>query len=264
MAVIWRNKMRYKECEDGLLQALCMYKRWLQPETPTYCENTCQPGYKFCRYHQNGGCSLFQNTFFSFQENRFLSLTDHQPLEGDFKFRGEIIYRFDGMQWRRCCMLCEKQTKFGLYCIIHNPKRKFQCCRRGFSKLACKFIDMISKELNIDIRHAHFNEDGQVVNDEVQIPGTRYRVDGFHADTKMIIEFHGDRWHGNPRVYAPYQMDPIKKKTYRQLYKETMDRLQVLVNFGYNVYYIWEMDFKEYLKNPQGSLFLKLLKLCSS
>ena len=49
------------------------------------------------------------------------------------------------------------------------------------------------KRDNIYIQHA--------INDkEYLIEGTRYHADGFCKDTNTIYEFHGDYWHGNPKL----------------------------------------------------------------
>lgn len=40
-------------------------------------------------------------------------------------------------------------------------------------------------------------------------------------------------------------------ETYGQLYQETMNRIKLFIDNGYNVIYIWEEDFKKQLKEAK-------------
>jgi len=78
---------------------------------------------------------------------------------------------------------------------------------------------------------------------EYRIPGTKYKADGYHAETNTIYEFHGDFWHGNPEKYSESSVNPINKKTYGELYQNTLKRELEIRNLGYNLISIWENDF---------------------
>ena len=78
---------------------------------------------------------------------------------------------------------------------------------------------------------------------EYHIPKTRYRVDGFHPETKTIYEFYGDYWHGNPRLYSPYQHNIVVNRSFGTLYKLTLEREQTLSSLGYHVITMWEYDW---------------------
>lgn len=79
---------------------------------------------------------------------------------------------------------------------------------------------------------------------EYRIPGTRYVVDGFCAITNTVYEFHGDYWHGNPKVHDPAAINEVAKKTFGQLYEETMQREEVIKSLGYNIVTIWESEWE--------------------
>lgn len=71
-----------------------------------------------------------------------------------------------------------------------------------------------------------------------------YKVDGYDPKTNTIYEFLGDYWHGNPAVFKEEARHPLIKKTYGELYVNTMKRISTLIENGYKVNYIWEADYK--------------------
>ena len=73
------------------------------------------------------------------------------------------------------------------------------------------------------------------------------RVDGFDPLNNIIYEFYGDFWHGNPNQFNPNAINPILKKTYGELYSNTLKREEKLRDAGYTVISIWESDFKKLL-----------------
>jgi hypothetical protein len=89
---------------------------------------------------------------------------------------------------------------------------------------------------------------------EFIIPNTKLCVDGYNKKTNTIYEFHGDFWHGNPKVY---DLDKINRKlgvSFRELYDKTIMKMNTIHNMGYNVVYIWEYDWTKAIK------YVKLLQ----
>src|ERR1700722_1068457 len=78
----------------------------------------------------------------------------------------------------------------------------------------------------------------------IKINNKNIIVDAFDPATNTIYEFYGDYWHGNPEKFAPNDLNKINKKTYGELYKNTMDREKLIKNAGYNIVSVWEKDFK--------------------
>ena len=106
-----------------------------------------------------------------------------------------------------------------------------------------KAIDWISKEAN---RRKMKGVQHSLNGKEYRIPGTRFKVDGFHEPSNTIFEFHGSRWHGDPVVYKPSQKPhPYSNKTSRQLYNATVQREDLFVQLGYRVIVIWEHDYNK-------------------
>lgn len=88
---------------------------------------------------------------------------------------------------------------------------------------------------------------------------TIYIVDGYDPNTNTVLEFCGDYWHGNPLKYNQLMYDKRLKKTYGQLYKETIQRFYVLHCLGYKVMFVWESQWKKghmgrYYRGPGDNL----------
>ena len=88
-------------------------------------------------------------------------------------------------------------------------------------------------------------------NIKLKIGSKMIMPDGFIPHTNTIYEFYGDYWHGNPKKFIPTDMHPLIKKTYGDLFRDTMEREQLIKSAGYNLITIWESDFKkEYTNVP--------------
>lgn len=78
---------------------------------------------------------------------------------------------------------------------------------------------------------------------ERQYPIKNFIVDGYDPLTNTVYEFLGDFWHGNPKKYNPNDIHPMRKVPFGDLYKDTIKRLKTLENLGYNIIFIWELDY---------------------
>lgn len=68
-----------------------------------------------------------------------------------------------------------------------------------------------------------------------------YKVDACVGNT--VYEFHGDFWHGNPKVYNPNEINPKIKLTFQELYEKTLSKEQEIREAGYNLITMWEYDW---------------------
>jgi len=80
------------------------------------------------------------------------------------------------------------------------------------------------------------------------INGSRYRLDAYDPDTNTIYEFYGDYWHGNPEVFNFDEYNKNVKKTFGELYAQTLEREEKLKKDGFTIISIWENDWNK-LKN---------------
>ena len=155
--------------------------------------------------------------------------------------RISIINKYTGprnlriFKCNECCTKWKVKNK-----PYNNGLRCPNCSTKGFSVIATRWLEDISKQLNISIKHA---KNGG----EFRLPGTRYRVDGFNKKKRLVFEFYGDAYHGNPDVYKPRtKCHPFNKtKTAKQLYEATQQREKHIKALGYTVISVWEQDYRQ-------------------
>jgi hypothetical protein len=109
-------------------------------------------------------------------------------------------------------------------------------CSSGYSQGQIQWLDFIASFHSIHIRHAA--NDG-----EFTIPETRYRADGYCEETNTVYEYHGDYWHGNPKKFNKDDMNQSSKKTFGELYDQTLKRENEIRALGYNLVVMWESDW---------------------
>jgi hypothetical protein len=142
-----------------------------------------------------------------------------------------------------------RHTKIIIICKIHGEFEQdagthlqgancYKCSNNGYSKPSILWLDFLSKLYNINIQHAC--NDGEYV-----ITTTKYKADGFCKENNTIYEFHGDYWHGNPKVFNLDDFNEITKCTYKDLYDNTLIRENKIKDLGYNLVVIWENDWKK-------------------
>jgi hypothetical protein len=81
-----------------------------------------------------------------------------------------------------------------------------------------------------------------------------YFYDYVIPDKRKIIEFNGDYWHANPKLYESHWQHPVSKKYAREIWMEDAKKIDIAINKGYNLFVVWETDYK---KNPN-----EIIKQC--
>ena len=74
--------------------------------------------------------------------------------------------------------------------------------------------------------------------------GRRVVVDGYDPQTNTVYEFLGDYWHGNPDKFTRDEFNKRVKKTFGELYDATIHRQNEILENGYKLVTMWEMDWK--------------------
>lgn len=127
------------------------------------------------------------------------------------------------------CLVKDFFRGHGTYCK--------KCIKINFSRVSIEWLEKVMKETGIYIQHA-MNEG------EYKIPETSFRVDGYCKENNTVFEFYGDFWHGNPDIHDKKDINRLNKKTFGELYNDTLNREQILIENGYNVITIWEKDYR--------------------
>lgn len=146
------------------------------------------------------------------------------------------------------------KTKVKITCLVHHhsffqsPQHHLmyegcvKCCKMSYSKSAIQWLEFKAFQMGVEIQHAENTG-------EFRVPGTNFKADGFCHQTNTIFEYLGDFYHGNPRKFKEYDINPLNYKTYGELYQATMEREKAIVSLGYQVVSIWESDWKRAVKS---------------
>lgn len=147
------------------------------------------------------------------------------------------------------------RTKISIICPIHgkymqrpndhlNGHGCKQCAYENILKNTSSILETeFLNHLNIDIKHRQISING-------------YIVDGINKKDKIIYEFLGDYWHGNPNRYKLTDFNKSTNKTFETLYNDTFNRFNILKKYGYTIRYIWESDWNDYKNDTTENLKL--------
>ena len=132
-------------------------------------------------------------------------------------------------------------TKICILCPIHGAF--YQIPKSHLWGTGCsKCVSRISKPEMEFLNYVNIPD----TKENRQVCVSQRKVDDFCENT--IYEFLGDYWHGNPERFSSYEYNKSTKKTFGELYKETIKKFDKLKSFGYSIKYIWEWDWKNYKK----------------
>jgi G:T-mismatch repair DNA endonuclease (very short patch repair protein) len=94
------------------------------------------------------------------------------------------------------------------------------------------------------------------VDEKEKLNGKKYIIpDVCVPDLKLIIEYHGDIFHGNPDVYKSYQKpNPWSDLTAGEIRELDRIRQKVLEERGYKVIVIWENNWEFYRQETKHKL----------
>jgi G:T-mismatch repair DNA endonuclease (very short patch repair protein) len=115
-------------------------------------------------------------------------------------------------------------------------------CYARHSKPQIEYLNFMASLKKITIRHA---ENGG----EYKIPNTSYYADGYDDENNTIYEYHGDFWHGNPKIYNKMEINSVTKTEFGQLYENTMKREEEIKGHGFKVNVIWDSEWKSFKKS---------------
>ena len=73
-------------------------------------------------------------------------------------------------------------------------------------------------------------------------------ADGYDPVKLIVYEFNGDYFHGNPAKYSADVINRFTGKTMTEEFERTMRKKTKLIDAGYSVIDIWEMDWDQITK----------------
>lgn len=183
--------------------------------------------------HLSGrGCIKCSGKYSSYSTDEWIDMA--KELHGDEYDYSKTIYKNAN---EKIIIICKIHGDFEQIPRVHlRPTGCFRCNPKQFSKTQIKWLNFISILHNINIQHA-------TNGIEFIIPTTKYKADGYCKETNTIYEFHGDLWHGNPKIFNSNDTSFFGVK-FGELYQITLQREQRIRDFGYNLVVMWEDDWK--------------------
>lgn len=170
----------------------------------------------------------------------------------DFIFKAKKIHsnKYDYSKFKyvsaisKGIIICTKCDKYFVQSPDSHINSKSGCpnCIPKYSKSQIIWLELLSELNNIYIQHA-MNEE------EFKIPTTNFKADGYCKETNTIYEFHGDYWHGNPKIFDSDSMNKTCGVTHRELYEKTLKKEQIIKDLGYNLVVIWESEWNNINKS---------------
>jgi hypothetical protein len=154
------------------------------------------------------------------------------------------------------------REKITIRCMLHDyrfeqtPNKHLcgeegchKCQKRGCSKKQLAWISYLEETTEGGTIHHKMN------GGEFRIPGTRYHADGWRPDTHTVYEFHGTLWHGHPSHPDYIEDEPhpvISKKTWGQVYQNTLKKEQKIRELGFNLVVMWEHVWDYHAPKPKA------------
>lgn len=135
--------------------------------------------------------------------------------------------------------------------VIPNPdvaiRQKCRSCpqclldTRSYSPASLEWIKYAARTLRFQERAVRTAVNGG----EVFLTGIG-KVDGFHKRSGTVFEFHGDVYHGNPKLFSASDTPhPYKDVTAGELLASTRRKERAIRKAGYTLIVIWESDWKK-------------------
>lgn len=160
-----------------------------------------------------------------------VTITEEDYLTGCYKIHGDT-YSYEKTKYIGCydrvIITCKVHGDFLQRANVHSHGSGCPKCRHRISKPALAWLTSIGVPVI-----------------EQYLPDVKKYADGYDPQTKTVYLFHGDYWHGNPKVYDPEVLNTRTKLKFGDMYQQTLLTEQKYKDYGYNVVVKWEYDWKQ-------------------
>ena len=157
----------------------------------------------------------------------------------------EMISKIHNHSYNVVCKVCKNEFKFSTQRIYNNTNELCPYCNPN------KFYSNQEKQLLEYIKSFYKHE--IIENDRKQIKP--YELDIWIPDLKLAIEFNGDYWHCNPKIYDEH--DIILGKCVSEIWKKDEWKKDECINNNIKLITIWEYDWK--FRNDIVKRYLKII-----
>jgi hypothetical protein len=184
-------------------------------------------------YHHLNGSGCLQCGIQDKVKGAELFKQEARKIHGELYDYSQVVYMRNSSKVK---IVCKKHGEF-LQTPTNHLSRKQGCpkCVSIISKPETDFLDYLKIPNTKE-------------NRQVCVLGKR--VDGMVK--KQIYEFLGDYWHGNPNKFNSSDINGHTQKTFGELRENVWNKFKKLKSAGYDVKYIWESDWKKWLKSKNS------------
>lgn len=165
-------------------------------------------------------------------ENLYIDFVKKCKKKFGKKYKYEKV-NYKGM-FNDVIITCKKHGDFKIKPVnfYHKNRGCKKCINHTSSNKESKWLDYM--KISKENRNVYMN-----------FKNKTYCVDGINKEKKIIYEFYGDFFHGNPEVYKKNDINPLLKETYGSLYNKTKEKENIILSCGYSIIYIWENDYNK-------------------
>lgn len=124
----------------------------------------------------------------------------------------------------------------------------------GYSVISQELFDILNGKLNGEFKYATNGGEFRLNKDN----GGVWIYDFTDVNRKKIIEYQGDMYHGNPKIYeaSDYPHPFRKNKTAQEIWEKDKIKKEVAIKNGYDVLYIWDSEYRK-VSNERKELIIQ-------
>jgi hypothetical protein len=170
----------------------------------------------------------------------------------------ERIYGVDANSLYVYCLMQDMPTGAPRRVVRNSATQRYESAVARGSKTAHGWLEWEGRRRGICIRHEHNGG-------EVKVGDRLLPVDGFHAPTSTVFQFHGCFWHGHQcqeeasekRDTSVSEMRGVRAE---DLFVATLEKDDYIRSLGYKLVTVWECDWRaEVQSDPEKLRFLSIL-----
>jgi G:T-mismatch repair DNA endonuclease (very short patch repair protein) len=179
---------------------------------------------EYCNKQKDAGCSL---SYF---------VSNYGEVDG--------LLKYETLNKSKANSLENYMLKYGEDAGILKYEDYCNAVRSPYSKISQKLFDRIFDKIQLD---DVYYATKTIEFGKLDIKNGTYRKYDFVIPSlKFCIEFNGDLYHGNPRLYSENDIPKFKGNidtTAGDLWKRDKQKTELLESFGYDIRVVWEWDY---------------------
>jgi hypothetical protein len=230
-----------KKCDGDVEKAKVLYKER---------QDRGSLGYYIKKYGKEGGSKKYIK----------VGKAKSQTLENAIRIHGEVKgkEKFE----RYTANIKSKRTssyyikKYGEEYYQNLLIRRKNTYKGGYSNIGLEFCESVKKEIDSKYTKVYYGDFEYVFFVGGIGEFKLISPDLYIKELNLVIEFYGDFWHRNPKVYISKEDENC-----RLVWKKDEKRINILKErFGCNIIIVWEKDYRENKKEVINKVISEIKK----